>query len=148
MTPASRGRNRDLTIMVKQDLMIYLAAMAGIGAVLYFAWVCSRDLFYHIVDWRQSKQFDGVRVQREARQRESHEENERRLANGCEHEYDTQFGALPMDVCCKCGLAKEKPAGECDHVWRREKGLIPASRCEKCGQQYGGALAEQSAVDN
>jgi hypothetical protein len=132
---------------MRQNVLVILAVLAVCGAVLYFVWLCLRDLFYHVRDWRHSRQFGDLRAQREARSRAMAEENARRLDNGCDHTFDSVFGALPPDVCAKCGLAKEKPPGDCDHVWRREKGLIPASQCEKCGKPYGGALAEQSAAD-
>ena len=133
--------------LLKQNLLVMLAAMAAIGAVLYFVWLCLRDGFHFLVDWRQSRQIGDVRAQRQLRQAAVREENVRRLDNGCDHQFDTQFGALPPDVCCKCGLTREKPPGDCDHVWRREKGLIPASRCEKCGKSHGGVAAEQGAAN-
>jgi hypothetical protein len=131
---------------MRQNLLLMLASLAGIGAILYFVWVCLRDGFHFLSDLRQSRQIGDLRAQREARQAAIREENARRLDNGCEHQFDTLFGAFPPDVCCKCGLSKEKPAGDCDHLWRRQQGLIPASHCEKCGKQHGGALAEQNTA--
>lgn len=132
--------------MGKQNLLVMLAGLAVVGTVIYFVWLCLRDGYHFISDWRQGRKIGDVRMQREARQAALREANARRLDNGCEHQFDTLFGAFPPGVCCKCGLAKEKPAGDCDHVWRREKGLIPASRCEKCGKQYGGIAAEQGGA--
>jgi hypothetical protein len=133
--------------MIKQNLLLILASMAGVGAVLYFVWVCLRDSYHFVVDWRQSRKIGDLRTQRKVREAALREENARRLDNGCDHEFDTLFGAFPPDVCCRCGLSRQKPPGDCDHVWRREKGLIPASRCEKCGKKHGGALAEQNAAN-
>ena len=129
--------------MGKQNLLVVLAVMAVVGMIIWFIWACLRDSFHFFADWRQSKQIGDLRAERETRQQASLEANVRRLDNGCEHEYDTVFGALPPNVCSKCGLSKDKPTGDCDHVWKRQQGLIPASRCEKCGKQFGGVAAEE-----
>jgi hypothetical protein len=130
--------------MFRQNLLIFLAAMAVVGGILYFFWVALRDLVRYLLEARQNRQFDGMREYRLEREAVLREEQARRLDNGCEHLFDDQFGALPPDVCCRCGIAKQKPAGDCDHTWCREPGLLPASICVKCGARFGGAEAEKN----
>jgi hypothetical protein len=71
-------------------------------------------------------------------------ENEQRLATGCEHDFEAHGLGLPPDVCCKCGMEREKPTGPCDHVWKLSDDGVPGSTCEKCGEKHDVATVRGS----
>lgn len=87
-------------------------------------------------DRQLAREADDIRRDVNARKERRRQENEQRLANGCQHEFSSQSAGFPPDTCRKCGLTRERPAGDCDHVWRLGKGTIPHSKCEKCDRQY------------
>jgi hypothetical protein len=115
--------------LLKQNLLVVLAAMAAVGAAVFRLAVFARRVPFS-ADWRQSRQIETC-------QRQLHDgraENVRRLDNGCDRNRRS-IGALPADL-LQCGLTREKPPGDCDHVWRER--LIPASRCENAANLKGG----------
>jgi hypothetical protein len=113
-----------------------LVAVLVASAVLYFLWLVIKALVSTIVDLKTSRNLDKLAAEYANRRRAQRQSAAERLQNGCEHYFNDAGGALPPNVCCKCGLAKERPATACDHVWRVVPGIIPQSRCEQCGMTY------------
>lgn len=116
-----------------------LLGIVIVGAFVYFLWIFARSIYHMFVDWRTSKSLDEMALAFDEKRREKLEQAAQRLNNDCHHDYEDLLHAFPPNVCVKCGLAKERPAGDCDHVWRRVPGPIPGSRCESCGEIYGAA---------
>ncbi len=131
---------------MRQKLFQAIIGVVIVGAFIYFFWVFAKSLYHMFQDWRTSKSLDGLAQAFDEKRREHRESAAQRLNNDCEHDYEDLLHAFPPDVCVKCGLATEKPAGNCDHVWRRVPGAIPGSRCELCGEMYGAAAAEEGNV--
>jgi hypothetical protein len=113
-------------------LVLLVLPAAVLAAMLYSA---GRYLYSLYEDRRELKQLDTIAAESGARREQRRQENAKRLENGCQHAFDAGIG-FPPGVCPKCGLAKERPAGDCDHVWRRVEGATPASACALCGRTH------------
>jgi hypothetical protein len=113
--------------------LVLLALPAAVLIALVYS--AGRYLFSLFQDWREVKRLDVIAAESAARREQRRQENTTRLENGCQHAFDTGMG-FPSGVCPKCGLAKERPAGDCDHVWRRIDAPVPASSCEICGKTF------------
>lgn len=105
-------------------------------ALLYFVWLVLHAIYLTIEDLWRNRELGKLAVEYKERRQRNVLEAERRLDNGCEHDFDDQAGALPPDVCCRCGLARQKPPGACDHAWRVMPGIVPRSQCEKCHEEF------------
>lgn len=110
-----------------------LLAFGLIGWALYMVWEALVEVFK---DWRLGRELHQLESESAARREQRRLQNEKRLANGCDHDFRGGAVGLPPDVCAKCGLAQEKPSGACDHIWRVKPGPVPSSACEKCGKLY------------
>jgi hypothetical protein len=88
----------------------------------------------------------GLQAETEAMREQRRLEKQRRLDNGCEHDFESPVLGMPPGACSKCGIEKEKPAGQCDHLWKHEEGSISSSYCEKCGETYNAASERGSFV--
>ena len=108
-------------------------------AILYFVWMVLRALYLTFEDMWTNRELTRLADEYTEKRRRSSEEARQRLANGCEHDFDDQGGALPPDVCCRCGLAREKPSGDCDHQWQVQPGIVPRSQCTRCGVEFTSA---------
>jgi hypothetical protein len=118
----------------------------AIGGWLLFAF--GRNMITILDDWLHGRELDELRAESKARRKQRQAEEKARLDNGCEHDFDTPAFGLPPGVCVKCGLAKQRPAGDCDHIWKlAEKGAAADSYCEKCGKTYS-VLCEQSLAES
>ncbi len=126
---------------MRSKFFLYLALFLIALIVLYFLWLVAKAIYTILFDIWNDRELARLADQLAARRQERRLASERRLKNGCDHEFDDVLGALPPDVCRKCGLARELPAGPCDHVWRIQPGIIPESRCERCGERYTGIPA-------
>ncbi|MBC8351334.1 MAG: hypothetical protein H8E66_05075 [Planctomycetes bacterium] len=122
--------------MFKQYFFISMLSMIPAGIILYFLIQLGKTLLGMVSDRSLNKELDELVAHGDARRQARVETNEKRLDNGCEHEFDGALGGFPPEVCHKCGLASEKPNGPCDHVWRAGEGGAPHSACEKCGRSY------------
>lgn len=109
--------------------------VAVVGYLGYRVYLAFGDMFQ---DWQAGREAAQLKQERARLAEQRQEENAKRLDNDCEHVFDDRYGALPPDVCSKCGLARDKPAGACDHIWRVIDGPTPSSQCEKCGRKHGG----------
>lgn len=87
-------------------------------------------------DWRLGRELDQLQAESASRREQRRLANEKRLANGCAHDFSGTAPGLPMGTCPKCGLEREKPTGGCDHVWRVKPGPAPSSVCVKCDKIY------------
>ena len=103
------------------------------GWALYMVWDALLQVFN---DWRLGRELNQLELESTARREQRRLANEKRLANNCEHDFQSGAVGLPPAVCTKCGLEREKPTGGCDHVWRVKPGAVPSSACEKCGKLY------------
>ena len=103
-------------------LVLLVLPASILVAMLYSA---GRYLYSLYEDKRELKQLDAIAAESTARREQRRQENDKRLENGCQHTFDAGMG-FPPGVCPKCGLAKERPAGECDHIWRRVEAPMPA----------------------
>ncbi|HEY6564874.1 MAG TPA: hypothetical protein VIY86_10290 [Pirellulaceae bacterium] len=112
-----------------------LLALIALGA-LYFLWLVLRALYTIFADVRQSRELDELAEALARKRADFRHQAEVRLKNGCEHDFDDACGALPHDVCGKCGIARERPEGPCDHHWQVEPGIIPRSTCKLCGEHF------------
>lgn len=121
-------------------------AYLGLGLLalilIYCVWLVLRACWSVIADALENREMDQLANEYLARREVRRREEEQRLNNGCEHEYGHFLGALPDDVCGKCGLARERPLGPCDHVWRIVPGVIPESECELCHKKYGSMIED------
>lgn len=126
---------------MRSKFFLYLGLTLIALIVGYFVWMVVKAFYTIFSDYRSGVELDRLGQQLADKRQERRRMEERRLANGCDHEFDDLGGALPPDVCCKCGIAKVAPEGNCDHVWRFVKGIIPESTCEKCGKRYSGVTA-------
>lgn len=123
-----------------RQYFLYAAGLLIPLAILgWFLVALGRTFLTLYDDWKMGRELGQLRAESEARRQRRRQENEKRLATGCEHDFGGTVFGLPPNVCRKCGLEREKPLGQCDHVWRLEAGPIPASRCEKCGKTYRAA---------
>jgi hypothetical protein len=118
--------------------MFFLWLLFGLIAlaVLYFLFLVAKSFVVIAQDIWTNRELTKLADEYSDRRKRLKTEAVARLQNGCEHQYDDQAGALPGNVCCRCGLSKEKPPGDCDHVWRVLPGIIPRSQCEKCNQEF------------
>ena len=117
----------------------------GIGALVllvfvgWFLYAVGKALYTLFDDWRLGKELDELEAQVGSRREQRQLDNQERLDNGCEHDFDEHVIGFPPDVCSKCGLEREKPSDPCDHIWRLQKGAVPVSTCEKCGKTHNPA---------
>lgn len=119
-----------------KQIFFFLVLIALPGAILLaMLYSAGRYLYSLYEDWRELKHLDAIAAESAVRREQRRQANIKRLENGCQHAFDTGIG-FPPGVCPKCGLAKERPAGDCDHVWRRVDAPMPASSCEICGKTY------------
>lgn len=121
---------------MKQYFLVAMLSMLPAGLILYFLIQFGKGLLGMVSDRSLHRELDELAAHGETRRLKREENNQKRLANSCEHEFDGALGGFPPNVCHKCGLASEKPVGPCDHVWRAAEGGAPKSVCEKCGRQY------------
>ena len=111
------------------------AGLVGL-ALTYCLVMVARAFWVVFTDIRDARELDQLAAEFAEKRRQTAVEDQARLNNGCDHVYEDQAGALPPNVCNRCGLAKKKPAGACDHVWRVLPGIVPQSQCEHCGKTY------------
>lgn len=116
-------------------LLLVLVGVAG----LYGLWLVLKSIYQMISDARMNRELDTL-----ARELAQNRELERlaaknRLANGCQHDFTIEGGALPPGVCRNCGICRDKPSGECDHLWRQMDSIVPESTCELCGAHFSSA---------
>jgi hypothetical protein len=123
-------------LSMKQYFFIAMLSMIPAGIVLYFLIQLGKSLLGLVSDRQLHRELDELAAHGDARRQARKEANQKRLDNGCEHQFDEAIGGFPPGVCHVCGLAKEKPNGACDHVWRAGEGGAPNSVCEKCGRQH------------
>lgn len=121
--------------MVKQWFLLALIMLVPVGVLVALLYSFGKYLWTVITDRGLYKELDELEANADARREKRKLENEKRLDNGCDHTFDGAIG-FPPNVCPKCGVEEEKPAGLCDHVWRRGEGAAPFSYCEKCNKQY------------
>ncbi|NLF70120.1 MAG: hypothetical protein GX575_13855 [Candidatus Anammoximicrobium sp.] len=119
-----------------KQLFFFLVLLVLPSAILLgLIYSACRALYLMCEDRRELKQLDAIAAESAARREQRRRENDNRLENGCPHSFDSGLG-FPPGVCPKCGLAKERPAGECDHIWRRSESPTPTSVCALCGKTY------------
>ena len=116
-----------------------LVGLVGL-IVAYFLFMVLRAIYVTIMEIKTGWELDHLADEYVQRREQQVQESEARLNNGCTHEFDDEGGALPPDVCRKCGIEKQLPAGDCDHAWKRVPGIIPQSACSKCGKKYSSVL--------
>lgn len=120
-----------------RQLFFYVLAGSLVAAVAAWAlYMLGRAITELFGDWKLGRELDQLEAESAARRKQRQEALEMRLASGCEHDFTSGAIGLPPNVCSKCGLEKEKPAGLCDHVWRVKEGPIPYSQCELCDKIY------------
>ena len=124
---------------MRQYFLYAIGLLIPLAILGWFLFALGRAFVTLYEDWRMGKEWDELRADSEARRERKPLDNEKRLATGCEHDFESAVFGLPPNVCSKCGLERDKPLGQCDHVWRLGTGPIPASRCEKCGKAYSAA---------
>ncbi|MEO8499093.1 MAG: hypothetical protein ABI614_28850, partial [Planctomycetota bacterium] len=122
--------------MGKQYFLIAMIAMIPAGLILYFLLHLGKGLWGMVSDRQLHRELDELAAHGETRRQAREDSNQKRLDNGCPHDFDGALGGFPPNVCHKCGLASQKPNGPCDHVWRAGEGGSPHSACEKCGRRY------------
>jgi ribosomal protein L32 len=121
---------------MKQIFFYVCGGMLAIAVVfwgLYMLWDALVEVFS---DWRLGRELNQLESESAMRREQRRQLNEKRLANGCEHDFRSGAVGLPPHVCTRCGLEEDKPTGGCDHVWRVKPGPVPSSVCEKCGKVY------------
>ncbi len=121
---------------MRAKFFLYLLVTLILLVVAYFVFMVVRAFHIVIVDFFKARELDRLSTELAEARARKHEEAEMRLKGPCQHLFDDDGGALPPDVCCKCGMAKVQPEGDCDHRWQRLPGIIPKSACTKCGQDY------------
>lgn len=121
---------------MKEYFYYAIALTVPLALLAWFLYAVGRALYTLFDDWRLGRELDEIQAQSASRREQKRRENEQRLDTGCEHDFDAGVFGMPPDVCGKCGLEREKPAGACDHQWRLVPGPIPSSRCEKCGKSF------------
>ena len=99
-------------------------------------WSVGKAVLSLFKDWQLGRQLDELERDSAARRTRSQQAAEQRLANGCDHDFETGAHGLPENACRNCGLEKSKPSGLCDHQWRIEDGPVPRSSCQLCGKVY------------
>ena len=114
----------------------YLGMLLVGMLVLYCLWLVLYAFWSVFAEWRTNRELDGLAKEYSEKRAERRVEEAGRLSNGCEHDFSHPLGALPLNVCQHCGLAKERPLGGCDHIWRVRPDPIPSSACEKCGVRF------------
>jgi hypothetical protein len=124
---------------MKQYFLYILGLLVPLIIVGWFLYLVGRAFYSLYQDRQLNKELDELQAGAEARRQERARENERRLANGCTHDFESPAFGLPPQVCRKCGLEREKPAEACDHVWKLRMDAISSSYCEKCGKKYRAA---------
>lgn len=122
---------------MKQLFFYVCGGVVALGVVVWALYMIGEALAHVYRDWRLGKELDELQSAGAARREQRRLANEQRLANGCQHDFQSAaVVGLPPGVCLKCGLEKEKPTGGCDHAWRVKPGAVPSSACEKCGKQH------------
>jgi hypothetical protein len=121
---------------MKQYFLYALALIVPLVLAGWILFVVGRALLSMLQDHQLGKELDQLKAGAEMRRQQRREENARRLANGCEHDFASPAFGLPPQACRKCGIEKERPVGQCDHAWKMRKGAVPGSDCEKCGRTY------------
>lgn len=114
----------------------YLAIGLVLLFSIYLVWLVLAAFWSVFSDMLNNRELDQLADEYAGRRKERMAENSVRLENGCSHVFNDPLGALPNDVCMRCGLAKERPLTKCDHVWRILPDPIPSSECEKCGERF------------
>ena len=123
---------------MRQKFFFILLLVLIAFALLYCVWLVLRSIYQLFADAHANRELDAL-AEELAKIREIERlANQKRLSNGCQHDFNNEIGAVPLGVCRLCGIAREKPAGDCDHRWRALGGIIPESRCEVCGEKYSG----------
>ncbi len=107
-------------------------------AILYFILIVIQALYVTFQDMWTNRELTKLSDEYSERRQRLNVEAADRLQNGCDHLFDDRAGALPPGVCCRCGIALEKPAGDCDHVWQVQPGIIPSSKCRNCNEEFFG----------
>ena len=121
---------------MKQYFLYAIALLIPVAILGWFLFALGKAFASLYDDWKLGKELDELQNQSPAQSRQLELGREQRLATGCAHEFDLAVFGMPANVCGKCGMEREKPAGSCDHVWRLGKGAIPNSYCERCGKVY------------
>lgn len=116
-----------------------LVGLIGL-VVAYFVFMVLRAIYVTFMELKSGRELNQLADEYSHRRQQQLDAAHARLDNACAHEFEDDGGALPPDVCCKCGLARDRPDGECDHTWERLPGIIPQSACTKCGQKYSSVL--------
>lgn len=108
-----------------------------VGLVVFYAlYMFFRAVYSVFADAWTNRELDKLAKEYTEKRDERKAADAKRLDPNCKHLYGDALGALPPDVCRRCGKAKQRPKGACDHVWRILPGPIPSSRCEKCDKNY------------
>ncbi len=110
-----------------------LLAFMIAGWAFYKVWEALAQV---VNDWQLGRELNQLESESSARREQRVLANEKRLSNGCAHDFCSGAVGLPPGVCTKCGMEQVKPNGACDHVWRVKSGAVPSSSCEKCGKLY------------
>jgi hypothetical protein len=123
--------------MRAQFFLYLLLFLVGL-VVAYFLFMVLRAVYVTIMEVKTGRELDRLADEFSERREEQLRESQQRLDNGCDHDFGDDGGALPPNVCRKCGLARQRPPGDCDHHWNRVAGIIPQSACSKCGERFSG----------
>ena len=121
---------------MKQYFLYAIALLIPLAILGWFLFALGKAFASLYEDWKLGKELDELQDQAASRHQQLQLGREQRLAKGCQHEFDLPVFGMPPNVCGKCGLEREKPAGSCDHVWRLGKGAVPNSYCERCGKLH------------
>ena len=88
-----------------KQLFFWGVGLAGVGAILgYLGWRVALAFYDVYDDYRAGRETDQLRAEKAAMDEKKRQQNEARLDNGCEHQFDDVYGAFPPNVCCKCGM--------------------------------------------
>jgi hypothetical protein len=121
---------------MRTQFFLYLGL--GLSAILlgWFVWLVLKAFYSIFADLRTDRELSQLAMELAEKRRQGRLAAQARLNNGCQHEFDDALGALPPDVCRKCGIGRDPPEGDCDHSWQLLPGIIPESRCTKCGARF------------
>jgi hypothetical protein len=129
------SQSTEIPNMREKFLFILLLVLVAV-VLLYGVWLVLKSIYQLIVDAQSNRELDALARELAQNREIEREAARKRLANGCQHEFTTEPGTLPMGVCRLCGIAREKPLGDCDHCWRILEGIVPESACERCGERF------------
>ena len=121
---------------MKNFFFYAFGGVVGVGLLVWGLYMIWDALVQVYRDWRLGRELDQIQSESASRREQKRLQNEQRLANGCEHNFDGGVVGMPPGACSKCGIEKDKPTGGCDHRWRVKPGAVPNSVCEKCGKTY------------